>query len=189
LARPEVNGTFSQSVPRCPASAVRLARTLGVTVNIPEHLRDFWSEFAATQASDPGPRFLEAFYFDDNEPSANELAALVLSGRKRATAGLLWSHEKESKPLARPGDLSIVTTYSGQPVCVIETRKVEIVPFDEVSAEFAATEGEGDGSLQFWRKAHEAFFGRECSRIGRVPEARMPVVCEEFEVVFPRTGR
>jgi uncharacterized protein YhfF len=153
-------------------------------VDIPAQLRGFWQDFAATRASDPTPRFLEAFYFDDNEPSANELAALVMSGRKQATAGLLWSHEKEDKPLPQAGDLSIVTDFAGKPICVIETMKVEVVPFEEVSSEFAATEGEGDGSLQYWRVVHEAFFGRECERIGRAPNPRMTVVCEQFKVVF-----
>ena len=155
----------------------------------PESFRSFWEAFAATRASDPTPRFLEAFYFDDNEPSANELAALVLAGRKRATAGLLWSHEERKTPLPRQGDLSIVTDFFGKPVCVIETQKVEIVPFGEVTAEFAAIEGEGDGSLQYWREAHEAFFARECKRIGLAPEAGMPVVCEQFKVVFTGTAR
>lgn len=158
-------------------------------MNIPEHLRSFWDAFAATQPSDPAPRFIAAFSFDDNEPSANELAALVLAGRKHATAGLLWSHEKGNTPLPQHGDLSIVTTYAGEPVCIIETQKVEIVPFEDVTAEFAATEGEGDGSLQYWRRAHEAFFGRECNRIGREPQARMPVVCEQFKVLFPSSAR
>ena len=71
---------------------------------------------AATRATDPTPRFLEAFHFDDNEPSANELAALVLAGKKRATAALLWCHEMESKRLPRAGDLSIVTNYACEPV-------------------------------------------------------------------------
>lgn len=127
---------------------------------------------------------MEAFYFDDNEPSANALAELVLQGKKRATAGLLWSYQKQNQPIARPGNLSIVTDYAGTALCIIETMQVDIVPFNEVSAEFAATEGEGDGSLAYWRKAHEAYFARECQRIGRQPEADMPVVCERFEVVY-----
>jgi uncharacterized protein YhfF len=156
-------------------------------MEIPAEHRAFWSAFAKTRASDPTPRFLESFFFDDNEPSANQLAALVLAGRKRATAALLWCHEQEGKPLPRPGDLSIVTDFAGTPLCVIETSRVDIVRFDEVSAEFAATEGEGDASLAYWRRTHEAFFGRECRRIGRVPDPRMPVVCERFEVVFRTT--
>lgn len=151
---------------------------------VPARHRAFWEAFVRTRAEDPTPRFLEAFHFDDNEPSANELAALVLAGRKRATAALLWAHQHEGSRVPQAGDLSIVTNFAGEALCVIETLRVDIVPFSEVSAEFAATEGEGDGSLAFWRRAHTAFFGRECARIGRAAEPDMPVVCERFEVVF-----
>jgi uncharacterized protein YhfF len=144
----------------------------------------YWADFTRTRATDPSPRFSDAFHFDDNEPSANELAALVLAGRKRATAALVWSYEHANKPLPRVGNVSIVTDFAGHAIWGIETTRVDIVPFDEVGGEFAATEGEGDGSLQYWRRAHEAFFARECQRIGREPDARMPVACERFEVVF-----
>jgi uncharacterized protein YhfF len=153
-------------------------------MDIPARHLAFWQAFVRTRGTDPTPHFLEAFHFDDNQPSADELAALVLAGRKRATAGLLWAHDAETRPLPRPGDLSIVTHFNGDPLCVIETVQVDVVPFDQVSAEFAATEGEGDGSLAYWRRAHEAFFGRECRRLGRQPAADMPVVCERFEVVY-----
>jgi uncharacterized protein YhfF len=153
-------------------------------MKIPAKHRTFWNAFTKSCTADPTPRFLESFFFDDNERSANQLAALVLAGRKRATAALLWCHEQEFKPLPRPGDLSIVTDFAGAALCVIETSRVDVVPFDEVTEEFASTEGEGDGSLAYWRRAHEAFFGRECKRIGRVPDPRMPVVCERFEVVY-----
>ena len=153
-------------------------------MTIPPRHREFWDTFAQTQAVDPTPRFLEAFYFDDNEPSANELAKLVFDGRKRATAALLWAYESEKKRIPEVGDISIVTDFSGFEVCVIETTQVDIVAFSGVSDEFAAVEGEGDGSLAYWRSAHEAFFGRECQRIGRKPEPNMPVVCERFQVVF-----
>lgn len=156
-------------------------------MDIPERIQAFWSAYAATLGHDPTPRFIEAFHFDDNAPSADELGALVLAGRKRATAALVWAYEDAGKPVPAPGDLSVVTNFAGEPLCVIETRHVQIVPFDEVSAEFAATEGEGDGSLAFWRRAHTAFFGRECQRLGRGFSPTMPVVCEEFAVVF--TGR
>ena len=70
----------------------------------------------------------------------------------------------------------------GRPACVIETVVVEIVPFEDVSAEFAA--GEGEASLESWRRAHWAYFGRECARLGREPTPTMPVVCERFKVVY-----
>ncbi|HLX79609.1 MAG TPA: ASCH domain-containing protein [Burkholderiales bacterium] len=153
-------------------------------MNIPSTVRAFWEGFEAAAGRDVTPRFYEAFHFDDNEPSANELAKLVLSGTKRATTALLWSFEAESKPLPKPGDLSVVTNWQGQALCVIETRSVETVPFEMVTEEFAATEGEGNGSLQYWREAHWSFFGRECRRINREPTQEMPVLCERFEVVY-----
>jgi uncharacterized protein YhfF len=96
----------------------------------------------------------------------------------------VWSHDDEGKRLPRPGDLSIVTDWAGEPQCVIETESVRIVPFCDVTAEFAATEGEGDGSLSFWRQAHREYFARECAKAAREFGEKMLVVCECFEVVY-----
>ena len=153
-------------------------------MNIPGHIVPYWRRFIESQAEDPTARFLEAFHFSDSEQSANELARLVLAGTKRATAGLLWSFEAVAERLPKVPDLSVVTNWAKEPLCVIETQRVEIVAFDQVSEEFAATEGEGDGSLAYWRQAHWSFFGRECQRIGRQPDPGMPVVCEWFRVLF-----
>ncbi|MFU8817143.1 MAG: ASCH domain-containing protein [Pseudomonadales bacterium] len=154
-------------------------------MKIPANIATFWSEFAVVTPEDISGRFHEAFHFDDHEASANGLCRLVLAGRKRATAALLWAHEVDNRRLPEPGDLSVVTNWAGDPQCVIETRAVDVVPFEEVSAEFAAVEGEGDGSLRYWRDVHWDYFGRECERIGRLPDRRMPVVCERFEVIYP----
>ena len=153
-------------------------------MTIPAPIAPFWQLFVRSQQEDPTPRFMEAFHFDDNEPSANELARLVLAGTKRATGSLVWSYEKAPVPLPKAGDLSVVTDWAKTPLCVIQTQRVDILPYDDVPEEFAATEGEGDGSLTYWRRAHWAYFGRECQRIGRIPEPGMPVVCERFEVIF-----
>ena len=77
-----------------------------------------------------------------------------------------------------------MTNWQGEPLCVVETTAVATVPFEEVSEEFAATEGEGDRSLRYWREVHWAYFGRVCKRIRRVPSPRMPIVCERFEVIY-----
>ncbi|MBB2487325.1 ASCH domain-containing protein [Mitsuaria sp. WAJ17] len=151
-------------------------------------LHDFWSAFRSAAADADGKRlderFYEAFFFGDSQPLADELAALVLQGRKRATAGSVWSFEAEGKRLPRPGDLSIVTNWAGKPLCVIETLSVEVLPFREVGAEFAATEGEGDGTLAYWQQGHRAYFNRECERAGRRFEEGMPVACECFRVIY-----
>jgi uncharacterized protein YhfF len=153
-------------------------------IELTPRARAFWARFESSVGGDASARLYESFHFGDSEALADELAALVVAGTKCATATLRWSHEADGKPMPRPGDLSIVERWSGEPVCIIETASVAVLPFDQVSPEFAATEGEGDGSLEHWRTGHWAYFERECARLGKKPSADMPVVCEAFKVVY-----
>lgn len=152
--------------------------------SLPPEVLPFWNAFLASKPAYRDSRFYESFCFADSEAVSEELAALVLSGVKRATAALVWALEAQGKEPPQPGDLSVVTDWSGKPLCVIETQSTEAVAFEEVTAEFAATEGEGDKSLEFWRKEHWLYFSRECNQIGREPTTQMPVLCEKFEVVY-----
>ncbi len=153
-------------------------------MHVPAHLTSFWNDFAKSVGGVSEERFYEAFFFGDSLELANELGELVQRGIKRATAGSVWSFEEEERRLPVPGDLSIVTTWSGEPLCIIETRAVDVMPFSEVTAEFAATEGEGDGSLSFWREAHTQYFTRECTKAQRQFSENMLVACERFNVVY-----
>ncbi|MGF6243781.1 MULTISPECIES: ASCH domain-containing protein [Paraburkholderia] len=121
--------------------------------------------------------------FGDSEALSAELIALIREGTKRGTCSMLWSWEFEGEDIPAVGDIGIVLDYADRPVMIHRITRVEIVPFNEVSAEFAASEGEGDRSLAYWRKAHWDFFLRECAQIGRTIDETMPLVCETFEVV------
>jgi uncharacterized protein YhfF len=121
-------------------------------------------------------------YGDSPELSA-ALIELIRSGRKRAGTGLLWAYQHDGEHIAQAGDVEIVVDFNLQPVLVTRITNVSIIPFNEVSVAYAAVEGEGDGSLEYWKAGHWAFFSRECHRIGRTPEPTMPVICSEFEVI------
>ena len=128
-------------------------------------------------------------YGDSPELSA-ALLALIRAGRKRAGTSLLWAMEAEGEALPQVGQIEIVVDHLNEPALLTRITRVETVPFNQVTAEYAAIEGEGDGSLAYWREAHWAFFSRECQRAGREPTATMPVVCSVFEVlsVLPFQG-
>jgi uncharacterized protein YhfF len=144
-----------------------------------------WSAFRSAHPDLVGTDDVySAWHFCDNKPDADELAELVVAGGKRATAGDLWSYEAEGDPLPQVGDFNVITDWDGNARCVIRTVSVDVVAFQDVSDQFASTEGEGDGSLAYWRDAHWAAFGRSLATIGREPSLDMPVVCEVFEVVF-----
>jgi uncharacterized protein YhfF len=107
-------------------------------------------------------------------------------GNKRGTAGSLWAIEHERGQVPVVGGQSIVTRFDGTPVCLVETTAVAIVPFRDVGAEFAASEGEGDLSLGHWRRVHRDYFTRECAAIGRPFTEDLPVTCESFRLVRVR---
>jgi uncharacterized protein YhfF len=168
----------------------RLGRMgIHVMALVPLEYEDFWAAGEQLHAElSRRERFVEAFAFGDSERMAKALNALVLSGVKRATASLAWRYEHDPVPQPKAGDLCIVTSWSKQPLCIIETMAVEVVPFNEVTEDFARTEGEDDGTLESWRRNHTTFFAGECARIGRTPNDSMLVVCERFRVVFQPLG-
>lgn len=122
-------------------------------------------------------------WFGDNPELAKQLGELVRQGRKTATAGLLWSWEADEGGPPAVGQQEVIIDWAGTPLAVIEFTEVSTVPFLQVDAEFARDEGEGDGSLTFWRAAHRSFFARECARLGRQLTENLPVVCIRFRVL------
>jgi uncharacterized protein YhfF len=128
-----------------------------------------------------------AWAFGASPEQADELLALVLSGIKTATSGALWDYEAEGEQLPTPGALGIVTDGGGVPHALVVTTQVEIVPFDEVSAEHAYLEGEGDRSLATWREVHERSF-MEHAVHSHGFSRDMPVVLERFAVLYSETS-
>ncbi len=128
-----------------------------------------------------------AWAFGATPEQADELLALVLSGTKTATAGALWDYEAEGEELPTTGVLGIVTDGRGIPRALVVTTQVEIVPFDEVSAEHAYLEGEGDRSLATWREVHERFFTQHAVHSHGFSRD-MPVVLQRFAVLHSQTS-
>jgi len=143
----------------------------------------YWREFCASTGIDATTPY-QAWYFGHDAKLAAELVALVVVGKKRATASLKWSCERFPEVAPVVGVLSVVTEFDGRPRAVIRTVQIDTTPFNAVSAEFAAAEGEGDGSLEYWRRGHWKFFGGECAQQGFTLSETMPVVCERFELLY-----
>ncbi|WP_127125263.1 ASCH domain-containing protein [Georgenia sp. SYP-B2076] len=129
-----------------------------------------------------------AWAFGSNAEVADGLVALVLAGAKTATASALWEWEADGEELPRPGDLSIICDGSGAPRALVRTVTVDVVAFDQVPAGHAAAEGEGDLSLEWWRRAHETYFRESLARTGRAFAPDMPVVLETFKILHARRG-
>ena len=125
----------------------------------------------------------EAWAFGDDPDT---LAELVRTGVKTATASAYPFYELEGEELPKAGEYSVILNTKDEAVCVIRTTKVYVTPYCEVTAEQAWKEGEGDRSLDYWRRVHEAFFRKELEAASLTFTEDMGVVCEEFEVIYPK---
>ena len=114
---------------------------------------------------------------------ADELAQLVKDGKKTATCSALVFYKLENEELPQVGEYNIILDSEENAVCITRTTKVYVTTFDAVSEEHAFKEGEGNRSLEYWRKVHKKFFADELKTINRQFNERIELVCEEFEVV------
>jgi uncharacterized protein YhfF len=150
-----------------------------------DQIEEYWSAFLASQ---PNSHYSQKNYvaeaFGDGPALADELGGLIASGIKTGTCSALWDWEAEGNPIPEVGLISIVLDGQGHPLCIIETTEVTQRRFNQVDADFARSEGEGDLSLEYWRSAHTNFFSRTLPKIGRQFSADMPLVCERFKLIY-----
>jgi len=115
------------------------------------------------------------------------LVALVLAGQKRATAGLLSEYHDEGEPLEAVGEEQWLLGDDGTPLTRVRYTRVEVVPFAEVTWEFAQAEGEGFTDLEHWRAGHRRFWSRWYGVDPDDPSFpahdAAPVACLWFELV------
>jgi len=105
-----------------------------------------------------------------------ELNALVLAGRKRATAGLLSEYAEESEPLEHVGERLVILDDDRAPVATVEVTGIEVVRFADVSWDFVAAEGEGDADLEEWRAGHRRYWAAQ----GTPVDDDTMIVCLRF---------
>lgn len=147
---------------------------------------EYWDEFLALNPSVPKDSPFQVWHFGNTPEMALELAELVISGKKTATASLAAVNEIKPEKAPFADGYSVVTDFDGKPLCVIQTAEIRQLVFDEVDAHFAADEGEGDLTLEYWRGVHRDYFEREAAEFGLSFDERSVVCCERFTLLYPK---
>lgn len=124
-------------------------------------------------------------HFGDTRRLADELLALVLSGRKRATAELVHDFIARGDQVPRIGSHWIACDGAGTPRIIIRSVELRIGDFTSADAAFAADEGEDDLSLESWQREHRRYWTRVSAAQGRRWSESDEIVFERFSVVWP----
>jgi uncharacterized protein YhfF len=151
-----------------------------------ETVEAYWQEFLSTLPKD-SPYHTKSYIAEGwgvGSEMADELGALIVDGIKTATCSSLWKWEAEGESPPEVGTVTIVLDGRGEPIGIVETTETGIRKYNEVDADFAHDEGEGDLSLRYWREAHKNFFSRTLKEIGKEFSEDMPLVCERFRLIY-----
>jgi uncharacterized protein YhfF len=154
----------------------------------------FWKDACTAHNIDEKSRHyaLPFAEFDEQSPqerhaSIDSIGALAVQSRKRGTCHQAMQFEMDNVPMRRVGDHWIVVKTDGTPVCVVRIIGINIVPFNQVGPEFAASEGPERGlipSHENWSHGHRGYFKGQCERWGVPWREDNPVVCESFITVY-----
>lgn len=122
--------------------------------------------------------------FGDSAELAETLAQLIFMKKKTATCSSLWQWQAEGEEPPAVGTRTIILEGNKKRLCLIEVTEVTIRAYSEIDEAFAKEEGEGDGTLDDWRRVHWDFFTRTLKSINRQPAEDMPLVCERFKAIY-----
>ncbi|MCR5062203.1 MAG: ASCH domain-containing protein [Treponema sp.] len=146
---------------------------------------EFWNEFLKATGRDEEERCAGDLNFEAKGFVADEMIALVLSGKKTAFFTSWSTYAIDQEPVPVSGELYLVLDRNEKPVCVIETQSVQVIPFNEVTWEMAKLEGE-DESLEVWREKKQEYLEEEGDIMGFEFTPDIKLVFQTFNVVYKK---
>ncbi len=147
---------------------------------------EMWGNFTESNPEFKKDELPDSHPFHNNKEDANRLAELILSGKKKAGSNLYFWYEEANADLPKIGTKSIVTDFDGKAQAMLEIKKVDTIPFNQISKDYAELDmGTNIKPLKKWKKAHWDFFANAMEQSGEKPTEEMLIVCEWFETIWP----
>ena len=109
----------------------------------------------------------------------DKLVKLVLSGEKKATTSLYSEYIVKDEKLPKIGDRSIILYSDDKYACLIENIDVIISEFKNITSQIAYLEGEGNKSIDYYKKEHYKVFKKLDSNFNE----NSKVVVEIFKII------
>lgn len=148
-----------------------------------DYLDEYWNKFLTETGRSPDERCSGDLHFEAKGFVGDELISLVLSGQKTAIFSSYATFAIDQEPLPVSGELYIILDRAENPVCVIETESVNIIPFNEVTWGMAQKEGE-DENLESWREKKREYLEDEGAVLGFDFSMDIKLVYQTFKVVY-----
>ncbi len=144
---------------------------------------EFWYRFIENTGRSPDDRCAGDLNFEAKGFVGDEMITLVLTGRKTAFFTSWATYAIDQEPLPISGELYVVLDRNNKPRCVIETESVTVIPFNEVTWEMAAKEGE-DENLGAWKEKKQEYLEDEGAILGFEFSPDIKLVYQTFKLIY-----
>jgi uncharacterized protein YhfF len=101
--------------------------------------------------------------------------------RRTLTSSAFWDYPDGKIPFV--GALSVLLDGARRPRGIVETTRVEIMPFKAINEDMAQDYGEGERTADWWRRAMGAFYRASAPRDGAAFTDDSLLIWEWFAVV------
>jgi len=138
---------------------------------------------AILEAAFPGSaaRHFAPIEIGDTPASRDAGADLILAGVKTATSSPFWDFPDGHIPFV--GALSVLLDGQRRARAICETVRIEIRAFDDIDADFTEAYGEGERTLDWWRREIGDWYRAAAARHGQPFDGRTEIICEWLAVV------
>jgi uncharacterized protein YhfF len=153
------------------------------------NIEDFWNRFKE-QTRQPEAELRGAWAFGLGREMADDLARLVVKGEKTMTSSAKPLYDLDNEPYPEAdGKYDIVLNGDNEPVAVIQNTSILRNLFYVVPEEVAQGEGEGDKTLEYWRRVHKDFWEKEFAMEGlKLDLDTLEVITEVFQLIYKEGG-
>ena len=145
----------------------------------------YWQNYLDSLKPEERPQapWVEAA-FAGNRSITDGLIELYFAGKKTAGSSIVEDFLTAKDPLPKVGNYWIYLDSKDQPRCILRTEKVVFHKFKDVPVEIAIAEGEGDLSLEYWRRVHTEIYSPHLASWGISDINEATVVTEFFKMVY-----
>ena len=144
----------------------------------------YWDHFAKSLNDAERSAARVTVGYAGNAQVTDQLLEFYLTGKKTAGSSLVEDFITARDPLPEIGNYWIFLNSAGAPSAILQTKRVVTNKFLDVPVEIAIAEGEGDLSLEHWRKVHADIYEPSLETWGLQSINDATVITEFFRIVF-----
>ncbi|WP_410985275.1 ASCH domain-containing protein [Bacillus cereus] len=145
-------------------------------------IEEYWHMYA--RENELNMSVPDAWMFGDGSKEMGDvLGSLVVKGIKTGTCAAHCVYELEGEEIQKVGQYDIVLDGDNNPLAIIKYTKIDFLKMNEVTSDFARSEGAGDLSYDYWYSEHVKFFTWALSQYGLTFTPDLLLVCQTFRVM------